>query len=241
LIPIWGEEVQRSAGLHRESWGAPRLCGHHNRCEQWIEHVENRTAPARQVTWRASAGQGRMANVNKLMVSVAVLTLCATAYGAQRGGGGTRPGGGGVSVTMDPKTDQVLTRLGLTDAQITAIEKINTEADGKKAELDKADPKPKGKELQDKLKAIQEETRKKVREALTAEQQPKFDAGMTAVADRDAKVKAARDEMNATVKADNTKKDEAKKTCDDKIAAAKTDLEKALDEKVGKAGAAATK
>jgi len=182
-----------------------------------------------------------MVNVKKLMVTLAVLALCATAYGAQKGAGGPRPGGGVVSVTMDPKADLVLIRLGLTDAQVTAIEKVNTEAEGKKAELDKADPKPKGKELQEKIKTIQDETKKKVREALTAEQQPKFDAGMTAVADCDTKVKEARAEMAKTVKADNSKKDEAKKTCDDKVAAAKADLEKTLDEKVGKAGAAATK
>jgi len=170
-----------------------------------------------------------------LVALLAALALSVVGSARERGAGP------GLSVTVDPKADPVLSRLTLADAQLQAIEKINKEASDKKAELDKADPKPKGRELFDKIKAILDETKKKIREALTAEQQPKFDAGQQVMTDFDAKVTAARGEMNKVVRdttADADKKAEAKKAYDGKVAAATAERDKTLDEKVGKVVAA---
>jgi Spy/CpxP family protein refolding chaperone len=175
-----------------------------------------------------------------ILATAVALAFCTVAFAAGTGKG---PGGGAytpVSVTVDAKTDPVLSRLALTDEQLKTIDKINTEAESKKAEFLKTDPKPKGKEIGDKCKEIRAETLKKIREVLTADQQTKFDAGQTLVTDFDAKKKAAADERSTAVKAagaDKDKKDAAIKAYDEKVAALKADLEKALDEKVGKVGA----
>jgi hypothetical protein len=154
--------------------------------------------------------------VRKLVLVVASVAVCTMALAADK------PAKGPV-VAVNPKTDVVLIRLKLTDDEIKAIDKINTDADAKKADVKGA-----------KLTELQEQVKKDIRAALTAEQQTKFDDGMKIVVDFDAKVKAARKEMSAAVKEDATKKDEAKKACDEKIAAATTERDKALDEKVGK-------
>jgi hypothetical protein len=159
--------------------------------------------------------------VRKLLVALVAVAICSVGYAADKGGG--KAGGGGATVGMNPKTDPVLIRLALTDDQAKAIDKINADADAKKGDYKGA-----------KIKDLQDETRKKIREVLTAAQQPKFDDGLKIMADFDAKVAAARKEMAAAVKADATKKDDAKKACDDKIAAATTERDKALDDKVGK-------
>lgn len=174
-----------------------------------------------------------------ILASAVLLAFCTAAFAAS----GRPPGGGAyqpVSVTVDAKTDPVLSRLALTDEQLKTVEKINAEAEKKKEDFLKGDPKPKGKEIGDKCKELRAETLKKIREALTADQQTKFDAGQTLVNDFDAKKKAAAEERAAAVKAagtDKDKKDAATKAYDEKVAALKADLEKALDEKVGKAGA----
>jgi len=153
--------------------------------------------------------------MRQLLVCVAILSLCGTAFAAAKGAGSRIA----APLAVDVKTDPVLSRLALTEDEVKAIDKLNQDAEAKKAELIKADPPLKGKELADKVKAIRAELLKGIRAALTADQQTKFDAGQTLVADYNAKCKDAGEDK-------------------DKLAALKAELEKALDEKVGKVGAA---
>lgn len=176
-----------------------------------------------------------------ILASAVILAFCATAFAAKAPGGGEKgPAAGGkeaVVVSVDAKAHPVLSRLALTEEQLKAVEKINADSEAKKAELEKADPKPKAKELGDKCKELLAEGLKKVREALTADQQAKFDAGQTLMADFETKKKAADEEKAKALKdaaKDKDKKDAATKAYDEKIAALKAELDKGLDEKVGK-------
>lgn len=153
--------------------------------------------------------------MRQLLVCVAILSLCGTAFAASKGDGARAA----TPLAVDVKTDPVLSRLALTEDEVKAIDKLNQDAEAKKAELMKADPKPKGKEMADKIKAIKDELLKGIRAALTADQQTKFDAGQALVDDYRTKCKEAAGDK-------------------DKLAALKADLDKALDEKVGKVGAA---
>lgn len=175
-----------------------------------------------------------------VLMSLAVLALCAAAVAAAERGRRPQPGRAGAAVP-DPKTDPVLTRLGLTAEQTEAIAKLCAEAKAKIAELPKADPKPKAAEVKAKTAAILEELKKAIREALSAEQQAKYDAAMQLVADCEAKCKSAMDERAKAVKAakgDKAVAAEAGSKCQEAIKALQAELEKALDEKVGKVGAA---
>ena len=186
--------------------------------------------------------------MKRLLVCVAVLSLCGSALAATKApkdpAAGKNPGAGApVSVTVDAKTDPVLSRLALTDEQIKAIDKLNQDAVAKKDDLVKADPKPTGKELTDKLKAIKDDLLKAIRAALTVDQQAKFDAGQALVADYDAKVKTATADKAKALKdagADKDKKAAATKAFEDTVSGLKADLGKALDDKIGKVGATAT-
>lgn len=168
-----------------------------------------------------------------LLTSIAVVVIAScTAFAGTKGGG--KGAGKGPEIA---KPDAVLSRLALTEDQAKAIDKLVEEAKAKKEELMKADPKPKASELADKVKAIVEELNKAIRAALTADQQPKFDAGMAAIAEFETKSKEAKAETTKAVKdanKDDAKIEEAKKAGEEKLNALKTEMEKALDEKVGK-------
>jgi len=129
----------------------------------------------------------------------------------------------------------------LTDDQAKKVDALADEYKTKKTDLDNSTPKLKPKEKADKIKDLDAELIKKIREVLTADQQPKFDAGQTLVADFATKSKEALAEKTKAVKdaaGDKDKVKGANTTYNDKLKALKADLDKALDEKVGKVGAA---
>ena len=176
--------------------------------------------------------------MKSLRVSLAVmaLALSVSAASAATPGGKAGPAAGPLS-----KTDPVLIRLALTDDQAKKVDALADEYKTKKTDLDNSTPKLKPKEKADKIKDLDAELIKKIREVLTADQQPKFDAGQTLVADFATKSKEALAEKTKAVKdaaGDKDKVKGANTTYNDKLKALKADLDKALDEKVGKVGAA---
>jgi len=160
--------------------------------------------------------------MRRLMVALAAVAACAAAHAVEAAPAKTGTPGGAFAVNS--RTDPVLCRLGLTEQQVAAIDKINQETDAKRSEF-----------RGPKARQLHEEVSTKVRAVLTAEQQPKFDEGVKIVAACEEKIKAAHADMAAAVKADAGKKDEARKVYDDKADAARAERDSALDQKVGKA------
>jgi hypothetical protein len=128
-------------------------------------------------------------------------------------------------------SDPVLIRLGLSADQAKKVNDLAADYAKKAAAL------PKDAKSEDR-KALAAERSGKIREALSAAQQPKFDAGLPIVADYDAKVLALQQEssrlMMSTPRDQIEKRRENIKVYREKRAVLDADFNKKLDEQVGK-------
>jgi len=150
-----------------------------------------------------------------------------------------KPGDATGSLT---KTCPVLSRLGLTADQVKAIDKLVAQNNTRQRALAKERLKPK--ERQDKAKALAEELKGQIREALTPEQRSRYDAGWQVVGEFQAKVQEAYKDMQKAVaeaKDDAEKSKAARQASIDKIKGLKAEQTRLLDEKVGKPGTAPAK
>jgi len=127
--------------------------------------------------------------------------------------------------------DPVMARLALTADQAKKTNDLAAEY-AKKSDALPREAKPEDR------KALVAERNQKIREALTAEQQPKYDAGLKLMADYDEKVSKLQQEtsraMAATPRDDIEKRREVSKGYKEKRAALDAETSKALDEQVGK-------
>ncbi len=180
--------------------------------------------------------------MKKLMMTLAGLAFCATAWagdpGANGFGGGMRYG----KANSRAKYDQVLGRLSLTDEQIKKIDAIFVACDTKVRDLYKklhsgdADKRGVHKKYREQQAALNAERDKNIYEVLTAEQQKKYDLAKKIIAEFDAKLTKLRKEYTdiRRLKGDRAKMKEALKKLNAKIRAVHVELQKQLDEKIGK-------
>ena len=129
------------------------------------------------------------------------------------------------------ETDPVLTRLGLSADQVKKVNALAEEY-AKKAEALPRDAKTEDR------KALAAERTAKIRETLSTEQAPKFDAGTKTVGEYNAKVLELQQETSRammTTPADQLeKRREVTKTYREKRAVLDADLARKLDEQVGR-------
>jgi methyl coenzyme M reductase subunit C-like uncharacterized protein (methanogenesis marker protein 7) len=134
-----------------------------------------------------------------------------------------------------PKTaaesDPLLARLGLSAEQLKKVNDLIAEYSKKSAALPDSASNAE-------FKAVLEERNKKVREALTPEQQTKYDAGLKVMADYDAKVTKLQQTnyaaMMAVPKDQIDKRREVRDDYKQKRAVIDAEGTKALDEAIGK-------
>jgi len=185
--------------------------------------------------------------MSKLLAAFAALALAAPAFAAE----GEAPPPPAKEPAKPPayaasKHDPVIGRLGLTEEQAQKVDEAFSEWGRKMAEFvkelrEKAAGKAPDQEAMAKFieqqKALMAERDKKIREQFSAELQAKFDAGRKLMEELNVKVKKAQEEMQAAMKeaaGDAAKVREQLKGFQEKVKAEFEELNKALDEKLGK-------